>query len=125
MLYLPIKETWIVSRSARRVYLVCALAALSFVGTLIASVAALGAFGLATFEGYATASFIVRLLLWPGILGTALLSVAMWYFWFSFDDSDWLKKALWFLPLYLLLSVGPVLYYFLVYCRSAKVSNCK
>lgn len=125
MLYLPIKETWIVSRSARRVYLVCALAALSFFGTLLASAAALRTSRAVTPEAFAAAAFIIRLFLWPGIAGTALLSIAMWYFWFDFDDSGWLKKALWSLPLYLLLPIGPALYYFLVYCRSAKVSNCK
>jgi hypothetical protein len=125
MLYLPITETWIVSRTARRVYFVCALAALSFLGVIIASTAALTASDLAGFQGFPIASSMVRLLLWPGVFGAALLWIAMSYFWFSFDDSGWLKKALWFLPLYLALPVGPVFYYFVVYRRSGKVSNCK
>ena len=92
MLYLPIKKTWIISRVARRVYFVCALAAFSFFGVLVASVAAFRASGHASPEGIEIAVFIVRLLLWPGLIGTALLSVAMWYFWLGFDNSGWLKR---------------------------------
>ncbi|HEV2730056.1 MAG TPA: hypothetical protein VGV15_08490, partial [Terriglobales bacterium] len=102
MLYLPIKKAWIISGAARRVYFVCALAALSLFGVVMGSSPALGASGVHTFEGFPAAGLILRLLLWPGILGTALLSIAMWYFWFGFDDSGWLKKAIWFLPLYFL-----------------------
>jgi len=47
----------------------------------------------------------------------------MWYFWFTFDDSSWLKKAIWFLPLCLLVPVGPAFYYFFVYRRNPTVSN--
>jgi hypothetical protein len=124
MVYLPIKKAWIISRTARRVYFVCALAALSLSGVLIASIAALGVSGVRTFEGFPTAGLIVGLLLWPGILGTALLSIAMWYFWFGFDNSGWLKKAIWFLPLYFSLPIGPAFYYFFVYRRNGEVASC-
>jgi hypothetical protein len=124
MLYLPIKQAWIISRAARRVYFVCALAALSLFGVVMGSSAALGASGVHTLEGFPTAGLIVRLLLWPGIVGTAVLSIAMWYFWFGFDNSGWLKKAIWFLPLYCLLAIGPAFYYFFVYRRNGKVSSC-
>jgi len=33
--------------------------------------------------------------LWLCIIGTATLWVAMWYFWFTFDRSQWWKRALW------------------------------
>ena len=124
MLYLPIKKTWIISRVARRVYFVCALAAFSFFGVLVASVTAFRASGHATREGIAIAGFIFRLLLWPGLIGTALLSVAMWYFWVGFDNSGWLKKAIWFVPLYFLLPFGPAFYYFFVYCHNDEVVSC-
>jgi len=124
MLYLPIKKTWIISRTARRVYFVCALAALSFFGVLVGSLTAFRVSGHATPEGIATAGFVVRLLLWPGLVGTALLSVAMWYFWLGFDNSGWLKKAIWFVPLYFLLPFGPVFYYFFVYRRNGEVASC-
>ena len=117
MLYLPITKTWIVSAPARRVYFVCALAAFSLFGVLVESRAARTAAGAASFTNSPSAVLTVKLLLWSGILGSALLSVAMWYFWFGFDDSSWIKKAFWFLPLYFLLLLGPACYYFLVYRR--------
>ncbi|PYV65010.1 MAG: hypothetical protein DMG97_33340 [Acidobacteria bacterium] len=61
-------------------------------------------------------------MLLPGILGTAILTVAMWYFWFGFDKSPWIRKAFWFPPLYFLLPIGPALYYFFVYRRSDVIS---
>jgi len=47
----------------------------------------------------------------------------MWYFWFGFDNSGWLKKAIWFLSLYFLLPIGPALYYFFVYRPNAEVAS--
>jgi hypothetical protein len=123
MLYLPITKAWIVSHSARRLYFVCALGAFSFFGGFIALRAAMGASGVAALDISPVAALLVRVLLFPAILGTALLSVAMWYFWFAFDNSGWLLKALWFLPLYLLVPVGPVCYYFFVYRRNSQVAE--
>lgn len=80
--------------------------------------------GIRTLEGFPTTSLIVRLLLWPGILGTALLSLAMWNFWYGFDHSGGLKKAIWFLPLYFPLAIGPAFYYFFVYRRNHEVASC-
>lgn len=84
----------------------------------------MAAAGAPSLEIAPNAALVARLLLWPAILGTALLSIAMWYFWFSFDNSGWLKKALWFLLLYIFLGVGPALYYFFVYRRNPEVSRC-
>jgi len=123
MLYLPIKKTWIVSLVARKVYFVCALAACSLFGVLFAARMAMRTAGFSSLERSPDAALLVRILLWPGVLGTALLCVAMWYFWFSFDDSGWLKKALWFVPLYLFLPLGPALYYFFVYRRNPEVAQ--
>jgi hypothetical protein len=124
MLYLPITRGWIISRAARRVYFVCGIAAFSLFGVFIASLAALGAAGVSSLEAFPTAALVVRILLWPGIVGTALLSIAMWYFWLSFDNSAWLRKAIWFVPLYLFLAVGPTFYYFFVYRRNTEVAKC-
>ena len=93
-------------------------------GVVVASRLALAAAGAPSLGISPYAALVTRLLLWPGVLGTALLSIAMWYFWFGFDHSGWLKKALWFLPLYFFLPVGPALYYFLVYRRNTEVSRC-
>jgi len=95
-----------------------------FFRSALASSVAFRVSGQTTAEGIATAALIVRLLLWPGLIGTALLSIAMWYFWVGFDDSGWLKKAIWFIPLYFLLAFGPALYYFFVYCRNSEVAHC-
>jgi hypothetical protein len=100
--------------------ILCALVALSLVGGVVGSGAALGA----SIEGFPTTGLIVRLLRWPGILGTAVLSIAMWYFWYGFDNSGWLKKAIWFLPLYFLLAIGPAFDYFFVYRGNDEVATC-
>lgn len=121
MLYLPIRRNWIVSPAANRTYFACAVAAFSLVGLLISSLMALGYAGIASFASSPAAALVVRFLLWPGMIGTALLCVAMWYFWFNFDDSSWFRKALWFIFLYFTILVGPAFYYFLVYRRSSAV----
>ena len=72
-------------------------------------------------EAPATA-LLVKILLWPGILGTALLVIAMWYFWFAFDQSNWMKKALWFVVLFLSFLVGPAFYYIFVYRRNVALA---
>lgn len=123
MLYLPISKEWIISDTARRVYFVCAVAAFSLFGGILASTMAMQASGITSLEGSPIAALTVRVVLWPGILGTAVLSIAMWYFWFTFDKSSWLKKACWFVPLYFLLRIGPSLYYFLVYRRNRQPSG--
>jgi hypothetical protein len=124
MLYLPITKGWIISRTARRVYFVCALAAFSLFGVLVASHAALNASGVRSFASFPAAALLLRVLLLPGIAGTAMLSIAMWYFWFGFDNSGWLKKAIWFVPLFLFIPIGPAFYYFFVYRRNVEVLNC-
>jgi len=118
MLYLPISKSWIVSQVAQRIYFICALASLGLLGTYIASRMALAASGMSSFDPASVTVLILRVLFFPGVLGAALLSIAMWYFWFGFDKSHWLKKAIWFLPLYSFILIGPTLYYFLVYRRS-------
>jgi len=100
------------------------MAAFSLFGVFIASLTALGVAGVPSFEAFPTSALVVRVLLWPGIVGAALLSIAMWYFWFGFDNSAWLRKAVWFVPLYLFFAVGPAFYYFFVYRRNAEVAKC-
>jgi hypothetical protein len=124
MLHLPITKEWIISRAARRVYFACAIAAFSLFGVLLASHAALAAAGFRSFAGFPTAALVIRVLLIPGIAGVALLSVAMWYLWFSFDNSGWVKKTVWFVPLFLFVMLGPAFYYFLVYRRNREVAKC-
>ena len=117
MSYLPITKGGIVSPSARRIYFICALLAIGLFGTLLATFTAVGVSGVRSLADVPSAEFLVKVLLFPGVCGTALLSLAMWYFWFTFDRSSWARKAFWLLPLYFLVPIGPALYYFLVYRR--------
>jgi len=117
MLYLPITKSWILSALASRVYFVCALLAMALFGILIATSIAVAVSGVRSLADVPSTLSLVKALIFPGVCGTALLSTAMWYFWFTFDRSSWKRKAFRFLPLYLLLPIGPALYYFLVYRR--------
>ena len=117
MLYLPITKSWIVSTSARRVYLVCAVLSLALIGTKMGTHAAMLASYPSSLSTSPLTVVLLRTILLPATVGTATLSTAMLYFWFNFDQSSWLRKIVWFLALYLLLGVGPALYYFLVYRR--------
>ena len=125
MLYLPITRSWIISRGARRVYFVCAVAAISLFGVRIATHMSMTASGAPSLAATPSAAFVLRVLSWPGVVGSALLFVAMWYLWFGFDASGWLRKAVWFLPLYLFPGLGSALYYFFVYRRNPEVSRCE
>jgi hypothetical protein len=115
MLYLPISRSWLLSETARRIYLVSALLALALIATLIGVRTAMAAAGTRALTP--SASLVVRILLLPGIVGEALLWAGMWYFWFGFDRSHYLKRAAWFLLLFLLAPFGTIFYYFLVYRR--------
>jgi hypothetical protein len=57
----------------------------------------------------------LRLALFAGTAGCAVLWVAMAYFWWSFDRSGAYLKAFWLVLLALLGPVGAVLYHFIVY----------
>jgi hypothetical protein len=115
MLYLPIRRSWLFSPTARRVYLLCAVLALGLIATEIGVYLAMSAAGAGKFTP--AAALFVRALLYPEIAGTALLWIAMWYFWFGFDSSHYLKKALWFVFLFFLAPFGTLIYYFVAYRR--------
>lgn len=91
-------------------------------GALFAIFLAMGFSDVKSLSGFPLALSIARAVLLPGVLGTATLSIAMWYFWFNFDKSSWVRKAFWALPLYFLLPIGPALYYFFVYLRNSDVT---
>ena len=114
MLYLPITRSWICSRSAQGVYFCCALANLYPFAVLLGARIAFEVSAM-PMKNADAASALVKALLWPGVLGTALLAVAMWYFWFTFDPSHEMTKAFWLPVLLLSLTLGPLLYYFFLY----------
>jgi hypothetical protein len=113
MLILPISRTWVCSHAARRVYLVCSVLALALGGTLAGTRAA------QAFVGSTNLPPITAALLWlvliPEVIGLALLWAGMLYFWFNFDQSSWLTRALWFPFIFFFLPYGLFLYHFLVY----------
>jgi hypothetical protein len=92
-------------------------------GSLFAVLFAMGVSGVNSLSAFPLALSVARAILLPGIFGSATVSIAMWYFWFNFDKSSWVRKAFWALPLYFLLPIGPALYYFFVYLRSADVTS--
>jgi hypothetical protein len=101
------------SRTARRVYLVCAILALALTGTWIGTIAA-QVFSGTKMLPHATA-VALSVVLFPEVVGTALLWVAMLYFWFGFDRSHWLARAIWFPFIYFFLPPCLALYCFFVY----------
>ena len=113
MLYLPIKRSWLFSQTAQRIYFSSALLTLAFIATLLGVRMAMAAVGTRSLA--APASAVVQTLLYPEVAGVAMLWIGMWYFWFGFDSSHYLKKAVWFVLLGFLAPFGTLLYYFLVY----------
>jgi hypothetical protein len=118
MLYLPISRSWLFSETTRRIYFISALLALALIATLLGVRMAMAAAG--THALTPSASTIVRMLLFPEIAGEAVLWVGMWYFWFGFDRSHYLRRAMWFVLLFLLPPLGTIFYYFLVFRRSIR-----
>jgi hypothetical protein len=113
MLILPISRTWMDSRAARLVYLVCSLLALALSGTQAGTGAAQAVNGSQSLPP--AIATVLRLALIPEAIGSGLLRVAMLYFWFSFDQSSWLKRTLWFPFLFFFIPLTLALYYFFVY----------
>jgi hypothetical protein len=110
--YYYINKEWIVSHTARHIYRIAASLSLALFLMVV-----LRPFIGAIPEGLFP---IVRLLLFAGVLGTAITIVAMEYFLFGFDNSSAMKKVFWF-GVMLLPPLGPALYCFIVYSRSGVV----
>jgi hypothetical protein len=102
-----VKKEWIVSPVARRVYRTCAVVSL----TLYASMVALALKG--PLPG-------LKQLLFLGALATGVNGCGMEVFLFRFDDSPAWRQVLWFF-LMIFVPLGPALYCFRVYSRSAAV----
>jgi hypothetical protein len=116
MLYPPISREWLYSRMAQRTYLGCAVLSLALIATLVGVHLAMPLAGAASLN--APARMLINVILLPEILGTALLWIAMWYYWFSFDRNHYLKKFGFFLLLFFLAPFGTLLYYFVIYRTS-------
>jgi hypothetical protein len=109
--YEYIDKEWIVSPTARRVYR--GAARLSFV-LFVPMVAVLYYGGIPHLIRP-----VMRLLLLIGAAGTATTAIGMEYFLFRFDNSHALKQLFWFCAMFFL-PIGPALYCFIVYSRSAE-----
>lgn len=115
MLFLPISRSWLLSKFAQRVYFGCSILTFALVATLMGTRMALGAANVT--ELNSSTRSLLHFLLFPEIFGTALLWIAMWYFWFGFDRSHYLRKAVSFVLLFLLAPFGTIFYYFTTYRR--------
>ena len=121
MLYLPINRSWLFSLTAQRIYFVSALLALALTATLMGVHMAMRVAGTRTLTR--DAASVIRVLLYPEVLGMAILWAAMWYFWFGFDRSHYFKRTIWFFLLFFVAPFGPLLYYFVVYRRCVSVQT--
>jgi hypothetical protein len=111
MMYVLISRNWLFSRTARRVYLLCALFNLALLATRIGIVVAMPAAGVSSLSS--TAALLVKGFFLLEIIGSAVLFVGMSYCWLGFDGS-YKKKGLWIVLVKLCLITAP-LYYFLAY----------
>src|ERR1051326_3461716 len=111
MMYVSISRDWLFSPTARRVYLSCAILNLALLATRMGIVLAMVAAGVSTLPS--GARLLVRALLFPEIVGSAVLFVGMSYCWLGLGGS-YKKKVLWFILLNLFLLTVPI-YYFSVY----------
>ena len=115
MLYNPvISPSWIISKTAQRVYFACSLSVVYLIGVWFASMFAMILAGAGAFPPLIASG--VRMLLFPGVLGFAILWIAMWYYWYSFDHSSTAARTLSFV----ILCFGPLgafLYYIAFYRR--------
>jgi hypothetical protein len=115
MMHLEISRSWLFSPVAQHVYFACAVLDLAFLGTRIAILAAMAAADVAVLPlGVAS---LLKLLLYPEIVGTAVLLVGMSYCWLGIEAS-YRKKVLWFLLLAPFLITMPI-YYFAFYRQMA------
>lgn len=115
MLFLPISREWLLSDAARRIYFGCCVLTFALLATIIGTHLAISAAGASALS--TAARSVVRTILFPEIVGAALLWVSMWYFWFGFDRSHNLKRALSFVLLFFFPPMGTLVYYFLSYRR--------
>lgn len=119
---LRINKSWLLSRVAQRVYLIAACLSLLLLQYIVALYVAMAHFGEDAVFRAAGLQVLSRLVVPPGVLGATTLWVAMWYFWFNFDESSSNKRVVWFLLLLIGLPVT-LIYYAAVYRRSQRLEG--
>jgi hypothetical protein len=114
-----INRPWVVSPGASRVYLVSAVLATLFYACKIGVSLALSVAA----SRWSDISWIVAVPLFltqlVSVIGTAVLWVAMMYYWYSFDPRSDGARGVWLLVL-LLGPLGSLIYYFAVYRRYSR-----
>lgn len=114
---LYVSREWIVSSTARRVYLIASIGTLALLGSLIAIAVAVAVTGQSLAEvNLATIAILYSILL-IGVAGAATLRVAMFYYWYGFDHSGSGARCLWLLAMFLFGPVTALLYHFVIYRR--------
>lgn len=114
---LYISRNWIVSSTARRVYLVASICSLSLIGSLIAIAMAISGTGRTFAEVNAATVVVVYALLLIGVVWAAILRVAMLYYWYGFDLSGSGAKLFWLVGMLLFGPFAEIVYHFAVYRR--------
>ncbi len=118
MMNLPITKEWIISPFARRLYTLTSLFSLAFSVFLIA-MRAIGSQAASDITKSVPLFLILRAVTFVGVLTTAITWVSMLYFWFEFDKSGTVKKAVWFIVLMIAAPACP--FYCLKTYRHSKV----
>jgi hypothetical protein len=108
--YECVPRWWIVSPAARLVYRAAAVLSLTLLPLLMAA------------QLLDHVRPFLRVFIFLAVLGTALNVIGMEYFLFCFDDSPALKQVFWFCVM-IFVPLGPALYCFIVYSRSALIRN--
>ena len=114
MLKLRLPQSWLLSPTARGLYSAFAVLSLAFWIFVWIMKGVVG-------PHFVTESTLIavalRTIVIVGAVTTITLWAAMWYFWRHFDHSGSWRKGAW--SLILLLPIGPAIYCFVVYRRSA------
>jgi hypothetical protein len=112
-----VSDSWLISRIAKKVYVVSALLTL-YVVCLLSTILLATIFAEGTLVQSPLLASVLKVLLLPGVFGTALLWIGMIYFWYQHHPNDGMSKPLWAAALWIFGPVGALLYFKLVYLRS-------
>jgi hypothetical protein len=114
---LYIKREWLTSNTARAVFIASAIFEIFLLVAAVVFIMLTIAVEEASLTNSPHLAMIVRYSIFPGVLGTAILWVGMWYFWFIFHPAEKISSSLWFFVLWLG-PPGALVYFFCVYLRS-------
>jgi hypothetical protein len=115
-----VSESWLISPTAKKVYVASAVLTVFFFGVLMTIVFAAALAGGTLAQAPLLAS-VLKALLFISLMGTALLWIGMWYFWYRFHPGSDMSKALWAAIILVSGPVGALLYFLAVYLRSPEV----